>query len=123
MNTSEINIGIDISKASSARNQEPASVGVTVERPEKTEKKVDETDLIRMRNKEEITEVVDSLHEFVNMVQTKLNFSVQEETNNIVVRVIDRETDEIIRQIPAEEIMKVQARMQELSGILFDKNV
>ncbi len=36
-------------------------------------------------------------------------------------KIIDSETEEIIRQIPSEEILKIASKMQEVIGVLFDK--
>ncbi|OSM06106.1 putative flagellin FlaG [Magnetofaba australis IT-1] len=51
---------------------------------------------------------------------TRLQFSIEEETEDVVVRVVDRETDEVIRQIPSEEMVNFAKRMQDWDGLLFD---
>ncbi len=38
----------------------------------------------------------------------------------LVVKIVDRETDEIIRQIPAEEIIELRAALDELTGNIVD---
>jgi flagellar protein FlaG len=40
-----------------------------------------------------------------------------------VVKVINRQTDEIIRQIPPEELLEIHANMKKMSGLLFYQNV
>ncbi|GAJ20963.1 unnamed protein product [marine sediment metagenome] len=67
--------------------------------------------------------MVDSLYEFTNMLQTKLKFSIIDDTNEVVVKVINRETDEIIRQIPPEELLEIHANMKSMSGLLLRENV
>ncbi len=47
-------------------------------------------------------------------------FSVDKETRQIVARIVD-ENNEVIRQIPPEELLKVAARIRKLEGILFDE--
>jgi len=43
-----------------------------------------------------------------------------DETNTLVVKVVDRETSEVIRQIPPEELMELTKRLQELEGNIVD---
>lgn len=50
-------------------------------------------------------------------------YSVQFESNDnndLIVKVIDRETNEVIRQIPPEELQHLTERLQELKGNLVD---
>ncbi len=52
-----------------------------------------------------------------------LRFSVHETTGRTVIRVVDRETEDLIREIPPEEFLNIAAKLDEMIGILFDKNV
>lgn len=74
-------------------------------------------------SREETKEIVKSLNGHMNLLQTTLNFRISEETDQIIVRVVNRETNEVIRQIPPEELVTLQAKMEELTGIIFDKIV
>jgi flagellar protein FlaG len=62
---------------------------------------------------EEVLEAVQNLNDFVQKTRRELNFSVDEQTGRTVVKVIDHETKDIIRQIPAEEILEVARRVAE----------
>jgi flagellar protein FlaG len=48
-------------------------------------------------------------------------FSIHEATNQIMVKVIDNDTKEIIREIPNEKILDMVAKMWELAGIFVDE--
>lgn len=48
---------------------------------------------------------------------------MDEETGRSVVRVVNKETGEVIRQIPPEELLTLVARMRQLSGLIFSKEV
>lgn len=74
-------------------------------------------------SREEVNTAVDSLHGLISMLQTRISFSISEETDQIIIKVINRETDEVIRQIPPEELVSLQAKMEELTGIIFNKVV
>lgn len=52
---------------------------------------------------------------------TRLNFKVQEKPNEVVVQITDRESGKMVRQFPSEDALKLRAKLQELSGLLFDE--
>jgi flagellar protein FlaG len=52
--------------------------------------------------------------------QYSVRFENNQEFNELVVKVVDTETDEVIRQIPAEEVLGVRATLDELSGKIVD---
>lgn len=66
--------------------------------------------------KDEITKAVDQLSSHVQTLNRDLQFSVEEELGlgRTVVKVLDSETKEVIRQIPAEEVIKVAKQLQEM---------
>ena len=47
---------------------------------------------------------------------------VDDKSNRIVAQIMD-ENNEVIKQIPPEEVLKIAARFAEVNGKLFDKNV
>lgn len=57
------------------------------------------------------------------LVNTRFEFSVHEGTKEIMVKVINEDTNEVIREIPPEQILDMVAKMWELAGILVDKSV
>ncbi len=74
-------------------------------------------------SRQDIDEMVDALKDLTETLQTTLNFSVDEGTNNIVVKIIEKDTDKVIRQIPPDEILELQEKMQDLTGFLLSKEV
>jgi flagellar protein FlaG len=54
------------------------------------------------------------MQDFVQMMSRELQFDVDEDTDRTVVRVMDKETGELIRQIPSEEILALAKQMQEM---------
>ncbi|XQU09858.1 flagellar protein FlaG [Halomonas sp. LY9] len=47
-----------------------------------------------------------------------LEFDISEESTRIITRVIDRETGDVIRQIPAEEVLLMAEQLEALQGKL-----
>lgn len=54
-------------------------------------------------------------------VQTEFEYGVHEKTKQIMVKVLDKETKEVIREIPSEKILDMVAKMWELSGMFVDE--
>ena len=73
--------------------------------------------------RKDVEEMVEALEDFANTVQTRLNFSIDDDTEDVVVKIVDKETDEVIKQFPAEELLELREKMQDLSGLLFSTNV
>lgn len=79
---------------------------------------------------DELGEAVENINQFVNSQGRTLNFSVDEESGKPVVKVIDFETKEVIRQIPSEEVLtmakaikKLQEDLGSATGLMFDKTI
>ncbi|NWH04984.1 flagellar protein FlaG [Desulfobacter latus] len=73
---------------------------------------------------EEIKKITDTLNEYMDDLQTDLGFFMHEKLNHqVVVEIKNRNTDELVKQIPAEELVRIKEKMAELTGLLFDKSV
>jgi len=75
-------------------------------------------EMIRKR----LVEISASLNEDMKIRSKNLNFSIDKDTNRMVVTVADKETGKIIKQIPSEAVLKVAHSMAALKGILYDEN-
>lgn len=47
-----------------------------------------------------------------------VEFEVNDATSRLVTRIVDRDSGEVIRQIPAEEVMRIAERLAEVQGRL-----
>ncbi len=68
-------------------------------------------------------EFAQQMESLSNMFDRKLQFRVNDELNQVVVKVIDSSTDKVIREIPSAEIQKLQIRIKEALGLLFDESI
>lgn len=66
----------------------------------------------------ELGDAVESINQFVNAQMRTLNFSVDENSGKAVVKVIDFETKDVIRQIPGEEVLKMASAIKKLQDDL-----
>jgi flagellar protein FlaG len=53
----------------------------------------------------------------------RLRFEIDHESKEIVVKVIDNETDKVIRELPPEELKRLHNNIRESIGVLFDQTV
>jgi flagellar protein FlaG len=53
--------------------------------------------------------------------KTRCEFSYHEQTKRVSIKVIDKDTQEVIREIPPEETLDMVEKMWELAGILVDE--
>ena len=49
--------------------------------------------------------------------------SVNDQINQVIIKVVDAETDKVIKEIPAEEIQHLIARIKETIGLLVDEKI
>lgn len=74
-------------------------------------------------SEEEVIKAIERANKSLEGVFTQFEFSIHEKTKEIMVKVIDRETGELIREIPPEKILDLIAKLWELAGILVDERV
>lgn len=68
-----------------------------------------------------IKNAVDHANKTMRHAKTKCEFSYHEETKRVSIKVIDEETEEVIREIPPEETLEMISRMWELAGLMVDE--
>jgi len=71
----------------------------------------------------DISQVVQQLDAFVENVQRSLRFRVDDTTGRTVMTVVDANTQEVIRQIPAEVQLALARNFGSLQGLLVDASV
>lgn len=67
-----------------------------------------------------LEKAVADIREFVQSTRRNLDFSIDETTGTIVVKVIATESGEVIRQIPSETLLKLAQDLSNASSLLFD---
>ena len=63
---------------------------------------------------EALEEAVSQMKDYVQSLQRDMDFSVDDKTGRFVVKVIDSETKELIRQIPSEEMLAISRHLVEV---------
>ena len=70
-----------------------------------------------------IQDRVVELNSYMQNLNRSLQFSVDDQSGDTVIKVIDSETDELIRQTPAEELLVVRSSLEEYRGMLLEMRV
>lgn len=68
----------------------------------------------------ELEAAIERLNEQAAQSSRSLGFSIDEKIDVVIIRVTNKETGELIRQIPAEAVIRFAHSLEDLRGILFD---
>ncbi|AHM68231.1 MULTISPECIES: flagellar protein FlaG [Paenibacillus] len=72
---------------------------------------------------EQLIKAIDKAVKALQGPTTTLEMSVHEKTHQILVKVLNKDTGELIREIPPEKTLDLVAKMMEIAGILIDEKV
>ena len=67
-----------------------------------------------------LEEAVRQLNEQASANNRNLAFNIDDVVNRSIIRVTDKTSGELVRQIPAEEVLHVSHNIEKMKGILFD---
>ncbi len=73
----------------------------------------------RQAEKDKIKKAVEQLNK--QMPHSEAVFGIHDETNRVMIKIVDRDTKEVIREYPPEETLDMIAKVWELAGILVDE--
>ena len=71
----------------------------------------------------ELDRMADDLEKVSTAFNRRLQFSVNREINRVIVKVVDRETDKVIKELPSEEVQRLHVRIREAIGLLIDEEI
>ncbi len=67
----------------------------------------------------ESQEAVSSIKDFVQTIRRDLSFDLDDSSGRMVVKVTDRASGEVVRQIPTEEALRLAENLEEARSLLF----
>ncbi len=73
--------------------------------------------------RERLEDSVSQLKDLVQSVQRDLQFSIDDFSGRTVITVLDSKTEEIIRQIPSDEVLALAKNIASMKGVLFSAEV
>lgn len=72
---------------------------------------------------EKAKEIIGEVESYFEDFNIQLNYTQDKKTGDLVVKVLDRGSGEVIRQLPPEGLLKLREKLKELRGVLFDGKV
>lgn len=74
-------------------------------------------------DKATLTGAVQKLNDYVAPALQTIQFSIDDDTDRIVVKVVDTETQKVLRQIPNEEVLAISKTLDKLRGLVIRQTV
>ena len=103
----------------SARSQEQVTEK-SVSRTAEVSAETSQSDPAKVQGADDVKNAVAEIEKFLSESRRNLQFSTDEESGKIVVRVIASDSGELIRQIPSEEALRIAHSLSDVNSILFD---
>lgn len=72
-------------------------------------------------SEKEVKNAVSKINKLLEGEGTHLQYEKHDVINQMIIKVIDNNTNEVIKEIPSKKILDMVAKMCELAGILVDK--
>jgi flagellar protein FlaG len=70
----------------------------------------------------QVEQAVRELNASLQARSVGLQFEVDEDTDKVIIRVVDRDSGELIRQIPSEEAVRIAKMLGRAPGLLMDRS-
>ncbi len=108
---------------------EASSVNRTVPRQDlEFRERSDETAIVqdfeRVIGKEDYEKIMSGLREIAqDLKQTRFEFDIHDETKRVMVRIVDRFTEEVITEIPPEKFLDLIGSLWKQAGLIIDKRI
>jgi len=116
LNTSEIVKQNKISQATAGRQ-----IKNHLQATDVSNKPINETKEEPELNEKQLLDVIEKTNKAIEGTSCSFRYSVHDVTKQIMVKVIDNETQEVIKEFPPEKILDMVAKMWEVAGILVDE--
>jgi flagellar protein FlaG len=75
------------------------------------------------RSTDDIKKDIATINAHMKSMNRSLRFSIDDKSKEVVVKVVDENTGDVLMQIPSEEVLKLRERLDEMSGLLVEKQV
>ena len=72
---------------------------------------------------EQLTKAIAEMNKKINNSNEEAVFGVHEDTNRIMIKIMDKDTKEVIKEFPPEKTLDMIAKIWEMAGILVDEKL
>lgn len=73
------------------------------------------------KNARRLKNAITDANNKLKITRTRCEFKYHEEVNRVAIKVLDKETQEVIREIPPEETLETLEKIWEIAGIMVDE--
>ena len=70
---------------------------------------------------DQLKKMIEEMNKKINNSNEIAMFGIHEETNRVVIKIMDKDTKEVIKEFPPEKTLDMIARIWEMAGILVDE--
>ena len=74
-------------------------------------------------SQEEVTQMTEALNKFFQAMDANIRFTIHEKSNQLMVQVVDRANDKVLKEFPPSEFLDTIAAIRDYVGILLDKKI
>lgn len=111
-------MAVQAMSAAPARNQTESAASVET-RPENVQQNANTQEQAqRVPSAGELQKALEEVEKAVAPMAQSLQFSLDKDSGKTVVKVMDTDTNEVIRQIPSEEVLAISKAVDKLKGLL-----
>ena len=73
--------------------------------------------------KSQLSKYAEKLSKVMEILNHSIRFAVDDESDRMIVKVVNSETNEVIRQIPPKEMLQLMHRLDQMAGLMLDEKV
>jgi flagellar protein FlaG len=115
-------MALEVMKTSAYQtNISPAAKPINTGGPKSVEQVVEQDDRETSASEQHIKSEISKANNKLRYHNTKCEFGYHEETRRVTIKVLDKDTEEVIREIPPEKTLEMIEKMWELAGLMVDE--
>lgn len=70
---------------------------------------------------DQLKKAIAEMNKKINNTNQEAVFGVHEQTNRVMIKIVDKETKEVVKEFPPEKTLDMIAKLWEMAGILVDE--
>ena len=115
----KVEVNKDVQTAESATPKLDISTPMVAQTAESNANQSDNKQRDEEKELENIKKAVDNLNK--NMKNTSAIYGIHEGTNRVTIKIVDKQTKEVIKELPPEKTLDMISRVWEMAGMLVDE--
>lgn len=73
---------------------------------------------VSLPNMEQVKDAIQKINKTMASLSNNLEFSIDEDSDRTIIKVVDQETKEVIRQFPTKETLEIAKALDKMQGLL-----